>query len=72
MSTITERMKKYEEHYPSDLEPDEHNIFTDLQATVQALEVARKALGVLSRNNISDDIAPRALKTIDSVLGEKK
>lgn len=90
MNTITERMKRYAAHYPSDLEPDEHNIFTDLQATVQALEGARNSISKslemvkfwsayaddYSQNkwNLDGDILEleQNIKTIDSVLGEKK
>lgn len=48
MNNLQERIKKYAElyanTYSTDLEPGEHNILTDLQATVRALEVARSTV----------------------------
>jgi len=83
--TITERMKKYAEllSVESMTSKTEKDIFSDLQATVQALEVARAIIfpicqfesGAEVNSSFDEPYAAKkareAIKTIDQILGAK-
>lgn len=78
MTNITERMKKYAEliknkvflNYCDDM-------FTDLQSTMNALEVAREALSTCRlfagcEREYDEQAVEEALQQINQILGEKK
>ncbi len=69
MSTLTERMEKYAGRLYTH---EETEMLQDLQAAVQALEMARDILNASDEYGLNHTEARKTVQLIDETLGEKQ